>query len=70
MQQTEIIDVLLLNSPLYGPGSLCVLMRRPRTGGEAGEATGTAQSVMEDERLEEAEGEERMECEGEEGERF
>lgn len=57
MQQTEIIDVLLLNSPLYGPGSLCVLMRRPWTGGEAREARGMAQSVMEDERLEKVEGE-------------
>lgn len=33
-QQAEIIDLLLLNSPLYSPGSLYVLMRRPRTGGE------------------------------------
>lgn len=37
---------------------------------EAGEATATAQPVVEDERLEEAEGEKRMECEGEVGERF
>lgn len=33
--QTEIIDVLLLNSPLYGTGSLCVLMRRPWMVGKA-----------------------------------
>lgn len=52
MQQTEIIDVLLLNSPLYETGTLCVLMRRPWMGGKArreGER-GKVESVREDER--------------------
>lgn len=57
MEPTEIIDMLLLNSPLYGTGSLCVLMRRPRTGGEARGERGVVQSVTEDERLEKTEAE-------------
>lgn len=58
MQQTEIIDVLLLNSPLYGTGSLCVLMRRPWTGGKGERRErerGMVQSVMEDERFDKIE---------------
>lgn len=56
MQQTEIIDVLLLNSPLYGTGSLCVLMRRPWTGGKGERRErGMVQSVMEYERFDKIE---------------
>lgn len=58
MQQTEIIDVLLLNSPLYGTGSLCVLMRRPWMGGKMrreGRVGGEVESVSKDERSEKIE---------------
>lgn len=50
MQQTEIIDMLLPNSPLYGTGSFCVLMRRPWMGGKA-----RGKAETEDERLEKTE---------------
>lgn len=64
--------MLLLNSPLYGPGPLCALTRTPRTGGEprAERERGAVQSATEDERLEKTEGEEKEDCKGEVAERF
>lgn len=47
--------MLLLNSPLYGTGSLCVLTRRPWMGRKARGEKGMVQSVMEDKRLEKIE---------------
>lgn len=63
MQQTEIMDVLLLKSPLYGTGSVCVLMRRPWMGGNTSKERWTVESVREDERLEKIEKGEMMELE-------
>lgn len=51
VRQAEITGVLLLNGALYGTGSLCVLMRRPWTGGKARGERGAAPFVMVDDEI-------------------